>query len=274
VSNSFLLISSGIDAATAGKRVVIISNPSTFAPGGGFSTPSDTTNLARGNTVLRLTPALAESYHTSEAISVASATDQYARRWGVFLNYRNNSGTVAFRVKANLYNSTYPSQATPTAELTIPAGVSKPRWAYVGFATLPDSLERIELVVWASDTGGTLDIDDVALLALDYPESDRAIAIQDMNTSYTYPGDFDLRVDHRLGTHLTPVVVTSGSPATGYVPYLGDATVYMREQCAAVAVAFLGSGFQNADYWRLTIGTTPINPSVIVTRTNSYLTPS
>lgn len=274
VWNSFLLISSGIDAATAGKRVVVISNPSSFAPGGGFSTPADMDNKARGNTVLRLTPAYAESYHTSEAVPVASATDQYARRWGVFINYRNNSGAVSFRVKANLYNSTYPSQITPTAEMVIPAGASKPRWAFVGAASLPDSLERVELVVWASATGGTLDIDDVVLMALDFPESDVAIAIHDGGSAFAYSGAFDLTVDHRLGSHLSPVVVTAAASGVGYLPHQGDGTVYMREGCAAVAVAFLGSGFQNPDYWRLTIGTTVINPSVTVTRTNSYLTPN
>jgi hypothetical protein len=41
-----------------------------------------------------------------------------------------------------------------------------------------------------------------------------------------------------------------------------------------VAVAWLGSGFSDDDYWRVTnTGGTVIAPTVQVTRTNAYLTP-
>ena len=272
VGDTFVLVTSGENAATAGKRIVVVAAEG-LATSGYYTSVGDSANKARG-TVLRLTPGDAGAYYDTIALSVGSTTDQYARRWGVFLNYRNNSATTSWRIGARLWNNYNANGVADTHMVVVPAGVSEPKWVFVGAASLPDSLERITLSIWASAASGTLDIDDVVLLAMDYPDCDRAIAVMNRAGNNTISTTADLVIDHRLLERLSPAVyVQTGSAGGSWWPYQGDATLYMREGCLAVAVAWLATDAVVGSYWRATSGGAAQSPSVRVTRTEAFLTP-
>lgn len=274
VSGSFVLISCAEDSTRAPRRIYVVSG-SSLAGGGIYTSVSDSANKARDNTVLRLTSAIADSYHDTVELPISTNNaDQYARRWGVFLNYRNNSATASWRVRARFWFNDSDLDSAETNELIIPAGASDPTWAFVGTATLPTYMEELGLSIWASEDGETLDIDDIVLMAMDHADGDWVIAIKPRVSGGSISGTADLIIDHQsLERPGAAVYVLDGSARSRW-PFQGDAAVYMREGCTAVAVAWLSTGRPTVGYWRSVDGASAVQaPSLRVTRTNGYLTP-
>ena len=156
--------------------------------------------------------------------------------------------------------------------LAIPAGVSTPRWVFVGSAPVPDSLERVSLLMEASAASGSLDIDDVVLMALDHPDSDVALRLSGGSGSISLTTT--LIVDPAVLTRQMPAVHIFENTSSLWLSYQGGAYLSMRENATTVAVAWLTEGYSSDTYWRaLDGGSNPQNPLVRVTRTDAYLTP-
>lgn len=271
VNDSFLLVSS--DEVAAGTRIVVMPAEA-FAPNLDFTSVSDSANYARGNSVLRFTPS-GLPYQDIESLAPAGYTyNSRVKRWGVFVNYRNNSATTSFRVWASLWHY-YNAGGTghiETPALVVPAGASSPRWAFVGSATVPDSLSRVSLHMEASAASGSLDVDDVVLMALDHSDSD--IALRFGGASGAISLTTTLIVDPAVLSRLTPAVHIFENNSSLWLTYQGDAHLSMRENAQVVAVTWLTDGYSSSNYWRaLDAGGAPQNPLVRVTRTNAYLTP-
>jgi hypothetical protein len=273
VNGSWVLVSSADTAARAEDRLVVVSAES-FAPVLDYTSVNDSAKYARGNNVLRFSPSTADQVVETLAPTLSGLVDTNVRRWGVFINYRNNSATTSFRVRAALWHD-YSAGGTTfvlTPWLSIPAGTSNPQWAFVGSAAIPDSLSRVTLLMEASAASGTLDVDDVVLMAMDFPDSDCALTV-----SGAYGGislATELVIDPAPLTRATPAVYVYENSASQYLTYRGDAYLSMREGCTAVAVLWLTDGYSSATYWRaIDGGGAAQNPTVRVTRTAAYLTP-
>ena len=271
VSESFVLVTSHKTASGAASRMLLIAAEN--LAGGDFTSVADSTNKARGN-VLRFTPGAgsAGAWHMTSVPSMATA-DSSARRWGVFINFRNNSATNSFIVRALLWHS-YNAAARNAAEtpgLFVPAGVSSPQWAFIGSAALPDNLLRVSLDVYSELGSGTLDIDDIVVMALDHPDNDRAIALtQWAGSVISLPAD--LVIDPRPLAERVPAVYVLENGTAEWWPYRGDAALHMRPGATAVAVAWLATGYSSSLYWRVTDAAQVVQtPGVRVTRTNAYL---
>lgn len=263
VVDSFILMQSGATTTQAASRLVVI-EAELLTPNSGYSTSADSTNKARGGVVLRYTPSVT-TFQDSATLTVFSSSDNDARRWGVFLNYRNNSTAAGYRVKLRMDN-------VFTPELVVPEGTSNPTWAYLGAAARSVPLQTIELFVKASAASGSIDFDSIVLLAMDDETTARAVApvMNEYGGTTVYPPQ-PAYIDHQLLSRQSAAVwVDIGfDPTQGY---RGDAVLMMRG--AAVVAAWLGSQETTSTYWRVTdTAGTVISNTFTATRLQARLTP-
>lgn len=260
---SYILMASGTDTTEAGKRLVVL-EAELLNAASGYSTSADTTNKARGGVVLRYTPSVT-TFQDSATLSVYSSSDNNARRWGAFLNYRNNSTTTGYQVKLRMDN-------VYTPVLTIAEGTSNPTWAYLGSTTRAIPLQTLELYVKASVAAGTIDFDSIVLLAMDSETNARAIApVQNEFVTTIVSPQQPAYIDHQLLSKPSAKVwVDIGfGMAQGFK---GDATLMMRG--AGIAAAWLGAGETTSTYWRVTdTAGTVISSAFTATRLEGRLTP-
>lgn len=271
IYDSFILVSSATTAAEALERVYVFEAESMTGVSG-YSSVSDTTNKARGNNVLRYTPSVTTAV-MGTGITITSDVDQSARRWGVFVSYRNNSASTAFTVDFELSTS---GEYAFTPKAYIPGGVTTPRWLYLGSVSLTNGLNAIDIRVQASAASGTIDFDAVALLAMDSPVTDRAVAVLS-KAPYgdTFASDYQLWVDHQMITRPAPAIYyTDGTEVLRQV-YQGDPALFLRPGAAGVGFVWLGTGGSNVDHWRTTDGgAATISTTVQARRLRGYLTPA
>ncbi len=261
---SYVLMASGATTTEAAKRLVVV-DAEDMGFQTGFTTSTDTTNKARGGTVLRYTP-VSTSWASDGPENVYSSSDNNSRRWGVFLNYRNNSTAAGYQVKVRFDNSIY------TPVLNVPEGTSNPTWAYIGSATQSVALQTIELYIKASAASGSIDFDSIVLLAMDSEAMSRAVVpVQNETATVAVSPPQPAYIDHQLLSKPSAKVwVDVGfGVAQGY---RGDATLMMRG--AAVACAWLGAGETTSTYWRVTdTAGTVISSAFTATRLEGRLTP-
>src|SRR5690606_16782288 len=144
--NSFILMSSAPGSDVAYTRIKLIGATSFNSGTSGYSTFNDSANRpSSGTTILRYTPAGTTS--VLSAAWSASNIDVDVRRWGVFINWRNNHASTAFKVRARLSGD---SDWNYTPYLHIPGGVSDPAFAYMGVATLNGPIDEVRLEITAS----------------------------------------------------------------------------------------------------------------------------
>jgi len=205
--------------------------------GGAFAAVNDAARFARNTTVLRYTPAgTAEVTATIGAVSLDAAT----RTCVVLASVRNNSATTAFAIRARL-DSTGGVAYTPTQR--IEANALNPQWVVLGLVALSETPQFCNLAVTASAASGTLDVDSIVIVAVNFPEV-HIVGVQD-NPSFS--GRATLVIDHRALTRESPVVTMSGYAG----PYTGN--VWLPTQAAAVTALVLQCGsLANADRWRTT----------------------
>lgn len=260
---SFILMVSGADTTEAAKRLVVVEAEALGVPSG-YTTSTDTTNKARGGAVLRYTP-VNTSWLDTGILSVYSSSDNNARRWGVFLNYRNNSTAAGYQVRMRMDN-------VYTPVLTVPEGTSNPTWAYLGSTARAIPLQTLELFVKASAASGSIDFDSVVLLAMDSEATARVVApVQnEFATIAVYPPE-PVYIDHQLLSKPSAKVWVNVGIGTAQ-GYRGDATLMMRG--AAVACAWLGSNETTSTYWRVTdTAGTVISSAFTATRLEGRLSP-
>lgn len=262
---SFILMASGATTTEAATRLLVIEAENLHLSGGsGYGTAADTTNKARGGVVLRYTPA-SGGWVDSAVASVYSSSDNNARRWGVFLNYRNNSTAAGYQVKLRMDN-------VYTPVLTVPEGTSNPTWAYLGSTARAIPLQTLELFIKASAASGSIDFDSIVLLAMDSEATARVVApVQnELATTVVYPAE-PVYIDHQLLSRPSAKVWVNVGIGTAQ-GYRGDATLMMRG--AAVACAWLGAGETTSTYWRVTdTAGTVISSAFTATRLEGRLSP-
>lgn len=260
---SFIAVASGSNTTAAGKRLLHI-EAELLSPNSGYSTSADSTNKASGNTVLRYTPSVT-TFQDSASLSVYSSTDNDARRWGVFLNYRNNSTAAGYQVKVKMDNV-----YTPT--LIVPEGTSNPTWAFLGAASRQLPLQVIKLYIKASAASGSIDFDSIVLLAMDDETVGKALALVQNDAAVTsvFPNQ-PAYIDHQLLSKPSARVwVDIGLTMTQ--GFKGDPVLTMRG--AGIAAVWMGAGETTSTYWRITdTGGTVLSNTFAATRLQGYVVP-
>jgi hypothetical protein len=162
------------------------------------------------------------------------------------MNYRNN-GSTAFTVSgivsdgASLTNVFIP-------ETKITSGASAPQWIYLGSVTKePGSALVMKLYVTASNTAATLDVNTIAAMGLDNPETDRAMLINYI-TAPVPAVDFEaggiLYIDPRLFSRTSPRVYIDSDLIE--LSALGDPRLFINN--AATASVWLATN-PTSGYW-------------------------
>ena len=258
MNDSYILMVSGATTTEASSRLIIMEAEELTTTA--YTTNASTGNLPRGSAVLRYTPT-STAFVASAAEDVSGTADQSMKRWGIFINYRNNSTTAGYQVRA-LLNS---NERTPA--LTIATGTSLPTWAFLGSLPVDRPMLTVALEVAATATGGTIDFDAMALMAMDGRATPNVVAPIKKDTATNF-ATYDGTVDHRLLTHNGPLVWINAVLGEGQ-GWKGDAVFTMRG--AAVAAAWLAT---DSIYWRETHNTTAAVSSVfVVQRYQGRLTP-
>lgn len=257
IDESFILMVSAATTTAAATRLLLLEAETLTTTA--YTTALDAVSEARGNAVLRYTPTTT-AFVESGRKTYTTETDQGIKRWGVYLSYRNNSTTSGYQVRG-LINV---NEKTPT--LVIPEGTSLPTWAYMGSVVSDRPLLLASLEVAATATGGTIDFDVLAFMAMDGTATPNAI----VPVPKSYGGsvaDYDGTIDHRLLSHNSPSLwIDAGlGEAQGW---RGDATFVMRG--AAVAAVWLAT---DSTAWVQNKAGTPISSTFIATRLEGHLTP-
>lgn len=263
----YVIMASGATTTQAAGRVVIWEAEELTLGALAYTTAADSTNDASGGVLLRYTPQAADTWSTSASESVYSSTDTTVRTWGVFLNYRSNGTNTDHRIRLK-FNARQNSR-----ELYIPAGTSNPTWAYVDTIRLNGTpLDGIRMQARSSNTSGTVDFDNIALLALDDEIASRVIRpVFGEEIGTTFDPSEATTIDHKLLSEPSATIFSSYgfNPRQGYQ---GDATLLMRG--AAVAVAWLSTSERGAAAWRPTDSSNnPVSSTMVVTRLQARLTP-
>lgn len=229
-----------------------------LATGGVFTSVDDSTNDAKNTNVLRFTPSDTNWWSPVTPITGFSMNDN-GYRWGIFINYRNNSGSTTFQVKINLCG-----QTTPAFQVPINAG---PRWVFAGIVSLPLSVtESIFLTVKASAASGSVDFDSIAIVLLDTPLSGQVIEIIDGDGSA--PGAGDFKIEHNLDVFTPPQVYRN--TAANYLTYTGSPIFWLPSNDTALVMAMLAT--DNAKWVPCTDAGTPYSTAFTVVQDGGYLT--
>jgi hypothetical protein len=226
VHDSFILVGQGVSILDADQDL----------PGSGtFAVATDTINKARDGKVMRFTP-INTSWATrlfNQGLWVTSARPGHT--YGIFFNYRNNSGSTSFQVQFDTFTA-------QTRVTLIPAGVNDPKWVYGGTVSTPrGELVDLRIRIKASAASGTLDIDSIAILNLSTPDA-RAIAVSQLFYGAT---NGNLTIDHLETQRPAPAVywVNQGFP----YGYTGN--IHLWTDYKQIRVAWLAT---RDNFWRAT----------------------
>jgi hypothetical protein len=264
--NAFILMSSASSSDVADTKIKLLGGVSFNSTTDGFSSVNDSSNFpSNGSTVLRYTPANANV--TTSLSWTASNIDADTRRWGVFINYRNNHASTSFKVRMILFT---PGTSAYTPYLEIPGGVSNPAYVYMGAVALPGGITNVQIEIQASSAAGSLDIDAVCLISLDSPRTSRVVVIGESDSQTSLSAN-DLIIDHRLLSHLSPTVYFDESGDV-FMPYRGDMTIFLKDVYVYFTCLVCG-GSQNPTDWRPSNGTTVYTNKWYVTARTAYLIP-
>jgi hypothetical protein len=222
------ILSFGSDGtATVGKSMLLLA-PSTSKlnifeaetlTAAGFTSVADAAGKARGGSVLRYTPA-----STAFASAATLATSMSAKRFFIVAAVRNNSAVATFRLKATMSGK---GMSSSTSEILVDNSTTNPQIVALGVVSTQNASATysLQLSVAASTTVGppTLDIDYIAVLALDTPLS-QVLSIDSMATSFLITSTTaNITLDHQNLTGVDPQVLLQ-STSTNFVGagYRGD----------------------------------------------------
>lgn len=204
--------------------------------GGAFSAVNDAAKFARHTNVLRYTPAV--TTEVGQAIGALSM-DSQTRQCIVLASVRNNSATTSFSIRMQL-SSTGGYGFTPRQRIA--ANALYPQWITLGLVATGETPTYCYLYVTASAASGSLDIDSIVVVSVNFPEV-HIIGVPD-NPSYS--GVATLVIDHRALTRESPAVTAAGFSG----PYMGN--VWLPTQSAGLTALVLQCGGYNRDRWRTT----------------------
>lgn len=249
------------------KQIVVIDSES-FTDTTDTATVNDSSNFAMSGNVKRYTPDIVGGpleFAELGQVNVGSLVDlSFSRRWGLFVNCRNNSSTNTFYLQPYAREYYNGGRSIEFPRLTIPPGSTSPQWLYVGAVTTSYPLKGLELWGSANTNDDSLDIDSVVLHSLDNTAASRAITLRDNLAYPTYPGN--LIISHRLDTALSPLIIFD-TLDDFVMNYSGDATVFATAD--TFAACFLAT---DGSKWRLTNNGASVQSLAFrFTRTNGHL---
>lgn len=250
VWNSYVLATSADTAANAAKKLFIIEAESMALGIGTPSSVSDTTNKARGDSVLRFTFASAGNLD-SNPVDVSATAHTSIRRWSLFASCRTNSTTTSFQVKVGIGSDSRYSWGRP---VTVAADQNdgNPFWLYLGQVALPSRLKQVALNV-VSDGSGTIDFDSLAILASDSAITSSAVAIPAQSqTAATLGATRKLSINHAMHFGIHPFVYILDGTKEHFQNYSGNPVFIAGVNEPGLAVAWLACGRYNEAYWRAT----------------------
>jgi hypothetical protein len=227
---------------------------------GAWTSVADSAADAKGN-VLRYTPA--GTTESGSASYSSHSLDSGVTLWGVFLNYRNNSGSTSFEVRVRIGIDIY----TPT--LFVPAGLTTPQWVFMGMAAVPQfTNEVLQVLCTASAASGSIDFDSIALIALDSPANGQVLEIGTGGPGYITLDD-DFKVNGQLLSSLAPTVYRGSIQYT--LAYRGSPLFILPAGRTSCAVALLATGPTIS--WRAVNGAgTPYSGTFTVSQSMGYVT--
>ena len=265
-SGSYLLVANDTNEIQIYEAEALTSGP--------FTSVADAANSARGGSVLRYTPT--DTLFNGSGGQDITSIWQYFQTFSIFAAVRNNSATTTWRIKVGFSNVS--ADILYTAEVAIDASSTSPRIVPLGIMANwvggQPRASTISIWVAASAAAGSLDIDYIALLALN-DECSRAIGFGTAPFSiFGAGGTVTLELDPKPLTLPQPFVNVSKVSVAGQWPvtYLGDP--WLSHRGTAVAACFLATGGSVATKWRYYDGSAVVSNSFNVTRYDSAVVPT
>lgn len=225
--------------------------------GANVTSVADAANKARGGNVARYTP-VNTNLNLIIGLDLGSAgMSSSARRFAVYAAVRNNSGSTTWSLQVALQSGAI----FPSAPLVpIDVSTTNPRIVFLGTVASPIGLGQLLISAQASAASGTLDIDYVAVVAVD-TERSGALAVFRSGVGGLSP----LVIDPQPLTNIAPAVTIGTQP----MRYNGDAMI----QSAGLGVFVVMLQTTN-NYWVMTdSGGTVLTNTLTLTRNNAYLSP-
>jgi hypothetical protein len=217
-ANAYVLLQNGIDKIYK----VEAEDLSTLSSGGTFSTPAETD--ASGLELLRYT--FTGSGQTGEAYDPSPALDATSGTMAFFCSADNNTGADLI---LQMQMRGVGSNEVTGPRIVVPSGNNVPHIYPLGILSVQPAIDYIELNLNAADAtedvNGTFDLDYLCGVVID--ENAHIVQLTNILEEDT---DVDLHFEHRLDSHLSPLVyeTDSGSATkTNYPPYQGIASVHM-----------------------------------------------
>jgi hypothetical protein len=254
----------------SGTKMALIEGESWGTAAGEFADIVDAD--ASGGYVVRFTPADTNN-NTLEMDFTAYGFDTTVRRFQIFAVLANNHATTTFDTYFSWYNLDSSVSSGNTKTKVIDASTTNPRIFYWDEFALPDQLNnyKVSFNVAGSAAAGTLDIDYFVVVGIDTSTNILHMpAIQTVSASNTSSLTV---IDHRLESHLTPIVYEeSGSVAglaSSIIAYDGNPSLHASGNVISTIVI----ACDNVGSWLMNDGNSTVQCVTNVYRHKGYLTP-
>lgn len=236
-----------------------------------WTSVTDSTNNARGGSVLRYTPTGTTAVKSGTA-SIGSSFRSSLTRFGVYAAVKNNSSSATYLLRAGAYDtdSAY-AQTTDYLEIAPYSGFAAPKMVSLGTISLANA-GTVYLEAQASSADTHLDIDYIVLLRKDDPYSYDIAHEGRYLVGLTSSGAtaISLLFDDQSLSNPRPKASLS-APSEGKemaFGYSGDIALHMIGTTVAALWMAPGAGAK----WRYA-STTAVSNAITVSRTLAYLTP-
>jgi hypothetical protein len=231
-----------------------------------YTAVNDSAKKARNTNVLRYTPTdTLEQNSVGAALTVTPMVG--ARLIAILINYRNNSTTTTFTVRARISmdnSGTGASYAVHTRYIPFLGEASPyPKWALLDIISMTDDPQTILFRISASAASGTFDIDSVVLINLSNASNSVVYS-----TKTTSPNPLTAVINHRLLTHQNPIMTQGSVPCS----YTGDPVICTNG--SIVYGLWLQTGGTALDLWRATDASGSVSLNTwTAARYTAYLVP-
>jgi len=233
---------------------------------GPFTEVTDTATFARGGKVARFTPVSTSAVNLT--VREYDLEFYSIKRVAIWANVRNNSATTTFTMRVFSYAPGGTSYARPI--LISGDATPSPQWRYLGsVASNRDGSFFISIT--PSAASGTLDIDSVALVALD---GHVAIATIDQSANVGVSEKSALIMNHRALTGVTPQIEVFQKSNITEWSGRGEIAIYTNGSTLEGVLLATG-GDDNVNRWRQSADTSEavIENDWIASRLPGRLTP-
>jgi hypothetical protein len=225
---------------------------------GAFTSVADSTNLARGGSVLRYTPTGTAQIVANE-VALSSPGLAQAQMINVFAC-----------VRINYYTRTRSRQVWSTP-VVVELATNTPTIIPLGMVASRNGHALFDLAVQAIDTGGTLDIDYIAIQNVDDPGAYVAQWGVTSTTTYAASTALALAIEDRSLTELNPTVAMVNTSGTADYTYIDQYTSMYLPTVGNVAYLLLLMPYSN--YWRVPNGVAAAQIGFSASRRPVYLSP-